>query len=535
MIRPSAHSRALATAAVVLGFALALGGCASAPPEPAPAPEPAAVETATTPPPATTAGDPASSPILLPVAGDPTVSMAVWFDVGSADDPAGKEGLASITGTLVAEGATAERSYEQILEDLYPLAAAYSVRVDKEMTTLSGRTHVDNLDLFVDLFTDAFLAPAFRQEDFERVRSNHLNYLEKTLRYASDEELGKAALHHYVFSGTSYAHPVQGTVAGVRSITLDDVRDFYRRYYTRSNAVVALGGGYTPELVARLEAARAELPAGEPPPTPAPRPRELDGREVLIVSKPDADSSISFGFPITVQRGDEDFYALWLANSWLGEHRNSASHLYGVIRETRGLNYGDYSYIEAYPEGGQRQMPPPNVGRSQQLFEVWIRTLPDEHGVFALRAALRELERLVEEGMSQEEFELSQRFLSKYYLHFAETTGGRLGFAIDDRFYGIAEPGHLQRFGEEIRQLTREEVNAAIRRHLQLDDVAIAIVTGSADTLRETLIADTPTPITYPTPKPDEVMAEDVEIARVPLSVAAEDVHVVPVEEIFER
>ena len=62
-----------------------------------------------------------------------------------------------------------------------------------------------------------------------------------------------------------------------------------------------------------------------------------------------------------------------------------------MIRETRGLNYGDYSYIEAYPEGGQRQMPPPNVARRQQLFEVWIRTLPNPQAHFALRAAMREL------------------------------------------------------------------------------------------------------------------------------------------------
>ncbi len=49
-------------------------------------------------------------------------------------------------------------------------------------------------------------------------------------------------------------------------------------------------------------------------------------------------------------RGDEDFYPLAVANSWLGEHRNSSSHLYQVIREERGLNYGDYSYIEYFPE-----------------------------------------------------------------------------------------------------------------------------------------------------------------------------------------
>ena len=121
----------------------------------------------------------------------------------------------------------------------------------------------------------------------------------------------------------------------------------------------------------------------------------LEGRRVLLVEKPGQSTAISFGHPIDVHRGSREFYALWLANSWLGEHRNSVSHLYQVIREARGMNYGDYSYIEAFPQGGFRQFPPSHVGRRQQLFEVWIRTLPNEQAQFALRAAVRELERLV--------------------------------------------------------------------------------------------------------------------------------------------
>ena len=68
------------------------------------------------------------------------------------------------------------------------------------------------------------------------------------------------------------------------------------------------------------------------------------------------------GFPIDVLRGAQEWYALAIANSWLGEHRNSSSHLYQVIREARGLNYGDYSYIEHFPAAGGCMMPPQNVG-----------------------------------------------------------------------------------------------------------------------------------------------------------------------------
>lgn len=485
--------------------------------------------------PAAKHSEPAANPVLLPVADDPTVSFVVWFKVGSQDDPEGKQGLASLTGRLLAEGSTTANSYEQILKKLYPLASSYQVRVDKEMTTLSGRTHRDNLETFFGLLADAYLRPAFSEADFERLRDDQLNFLAKTLRYASDEELGKAALDELIFAGTGYRHPPEGTVAGLGAITLDDVRGFYATHYTRDNAVVALGGGFPPDLVERFVSSLDLLPEGSPPPAAVPRPAPIAGRRVLLVSKPNADASISFGFPIDVHRGERDFYALWIANSWLGEHRNSSSHLYQVIREARGMNYGDYSYIEEFPQGGRRSMPPTNVGRRQQIFEVWIRTLPDEQAHFALRAAMRELTALVEKGMSEEEFDLTRSFLSKYYLHYATTTRERLGYAVDDRFYGIDGEGHLARFAEMMGSLTRDEVNAAIRKYLQTANVAIAIVTGDAENLKPALIDDAPSPITYPSPKPPEILAEDEEIAALPLAIAADAVQIVPVEEIFER
>ncbi|MGH9362100.1 MAG: insulinase family protein, partial [Thermoanaerobaculia bacterium] len=94
----------------------------------------------------TAAASRAADPVLLPVPADPMVSFKVWFKVGSQDDPPGKEGLAYLTGQLLSEGSTTANSFEEILRQLYPLASGYSVRVDREMTTLSGRTHKDNVE-----------------------------------------------------------------------------------------------------------------------------------------------------------------------------------------------------------------------------------------------------------------------------------------------------------------------------------------------------------------------------------------------------
>ncbi len=473
--------------------------------------------------------------VLLPVADDATITFTIAFKVGSQNDPAGKEGLAALTGAMISDGSTTKNSYQQILAQLYPLASSYDTRVDKEMTTLSGRTHRDNLEAFFGLLRDAYLRPAFTEEDFERLRSDQLSYLEKTLRFASDEELGKAALTEAIFAGTPYRHPVPGTVAGLNSIKLDDVGSFYRSHYNRDNAVVALGGGYGEDLPSRFAATLEHLPPGTGPAAAGVRPVAISGRRVVLVDKPGADASISFGFPIEARRGERDFYALWIANSWLGEHRNSSSHLYQVIRGARGMNYGDYSYIEAFPNGGRRQMPPTGIARQQQIFEVWIRTLPNDQALFALRAALRELQSLVDDGISEEDFELTRAFLSKYYLHFAETTSQRLGYRLDDHFYGIDGDGHLARFGQLIPSITRDEVNAAIKKYLRYDNLEIAIVTGEAEKLKQAMIADTPSPMSYASEKSAELLAEDREIERYPLAIAEDATRLVPVAEIFAQ
>jgi len=475
----------------------------------------------------------AEPPVLLPVAQDPNVAFKLWFKVGSQDDPPGKEGLAALVAGLIDGGGTRSRPYDEILAALYPLAAGYSVSVDKEMSVVSGLVHRDQLAAFYPILVEALLQPGFRAEDFERLRSRAITGIEKTMRYSSDEELGKASLYATLFAGTRYAHLEDGALAALRSLTVEDARAFYERHYTRDNLVIGLGGSYPESLPAQLAADLARLPAGKPEPAAVSSARRPSGREVVLVEKPGDSVAISFGYPIDVRRGSREFYALWIANSWLGEHRNSSSHLYQVIREERGLNYGDYSYIEAYPDGGRRTNPPTGVGRRSQLFEVWIRPVKREHAVFALRAALREVEDLATGGMTREEFDFTRKFLKSYSLHFAETLAEKLGYAIDDRYFGLEQP-HLATFRRMMDEITLEEVNAAVKKHLRANDLAIAMVTAEAASLRDALVSNAPSPISYGEIEvAPAILAADREISVYPLGISAENVRIVPVDSMF--
>ncbi len=474
--------------------------------------------------------------VLFPVKDDPTVSFRVWFKVGSQNDPEGKEGLAYITAKMITEASTRNNSYEKILEKLYPIASSYSEKVDKEMTVIYGRTHKDNLDEFYKLFVEAILSPAFNEDDFKRIKTNAINYIQNDLRYSNDEELGKAALYGFVFEGTPYSHLTNGTIESLNNMTLDDVRGFYERYYNRFNFVIGLGGGYDEKLVDRLEkdlSALGDLRSQSPA---KPNVQPIQGYNFLMIEK-DADATaISFGFPVNILRNDEDFVALWVFNSWFGEHRNQSSHLYQVIREKRGLNYGDYSYIETFLNGGQRNMPEPNNPRRQQIFEVWIRPVQNQHRHFALRAALRELKKVVDNGMTNEDFELTKKFLYSYCLNYAQTTMDKLGYQIDSKFYGVNDQGnYIHYFRNKLNLLKLEDVNRAIKKYIQYDNIKFAIVTKNAEEFKEELVNNVPSPITYTSEVDESVLKEDSEIQVFPLNIDREKIKIVKVDEMFQK
>lgn len=475
-------------------------------------------------------------PVLLPVPADPTVSIQLWFQVGSQNDPANMEGLAELTAAMITEGATRQRSYAGLLEALYPIAGSISAGVDKEMTVLRGSVHRDHASAFADLMVEVATQSAFTQQDFERLRDRAVSAIENDLRYASGEELGKATLMAMVHRGTRYGHPTTGKVRALKQLTLNDVKRFAAAFFTKEHCVLGMGGGYEPALVAKVNASlSAGLPSAAVSPAPEVQPQPVQGRPVRIIHNPAAiGSSISMGVPIDVKRGSREFAALWLANSWLGEHRNSGSHLYQVIREERGLNYGDYSYIEAYPNGGRLSQPPQGVGRRSQMFEIWIRTVQPQHTLFALRAALREVELLRKNGLTQEQFENTKRFLRGYVLHFAESTQARLGYAIDDRYYGI--DNHLANFRKQLESLTLDEVNAAIRKHMSIENLAIAIVAKDGEALKKELSAGAPSPMTYGEKevKTSTILAEDAVIATWPLQISPSAIEVIPVDQAFQ-
>ena len=459
------------------------------------------------------------------------LALKLVFQSGSADDPHGKEGLAELTAAMIADAGSEAMSYEEIKKALFPNAAGFGAWVDRELTVFTGSVHVDNVGTWIEVALAQLTSPGFRESDFERVKTSLTNGLVQDLRANNDEELGKEWLQTMAFRGGPYGHPTQGTLAGLESITLDDVRAFAVQHYTTGNLTLGVAGALSPELEADLRAALASLPAGVSEDPDAPVGYVPDGIEVEIVEKETRATAISFGFPIDVTRAHADFPALYLARTWLGEHRSSMSHLYQRIREVRGMNYGDYAYIEAFRGGMFRFFPAPNQPRRAQLFEIWIRPVPPEQAHHALRIAIHELDQLVENGLTQGAFEATREYLSKNVYLLTATQSDQLGYAIDSRFYGIGD--YVEHMRSRLAELTLEDVNAAIRRHLQAENLLVAMVTRDAVGLKSQLVSDVPSSIEYASEKPAELLAEDELVGARQLNIAEDKVTIVPVTEVW--
>ncbi|MEI6815265.1 MAG: insulinase family protein [Bacteroidota bacterium] len=469
------------------------------------------------------------------------IIVKFMFKVGSSTDTAGRQGLVYTTAQCIAEGGTKDLTNAQIKSKIYPWAAGYFVTVDKEVTIFTFEVPSVFLNDFYPIMKGLFLNPSFSKDDFDRVKANQQNFVDQVIRSSSDEEYSKKATEAFLFHGTGYEHLVQGKSASVKASTLDMVKKCFHDNFLGRNLTIGIAGNYSPEFLSSLVSDMGKLNADA---TLKPRnfykPLAPNGINVQIISKENAlGSAIYGGFSIPITRKNDDFAAMMVANSYLGEHRKSYSLLYQKIREDRSMNYGDYTYIEWYDNGGSNMLPRPGFPRSFNYASFWLRPVQTAKGLkgqypelkdikighahFALRMAIREMDKLIEHGMTQSDFELTRTFLRSYIKLYTQTPEKQLGFLLDSKFYGRND--YISEMDGLLSKLTLDDVNKAIKKYWQTKDMYFTIVTdeSEADALAESLKSNTPSPMSYSNTLKEvlskEILAEDEIVSKYPLNV----------------
>ena len=479
--------------------------------------------------------------LALPVNDKAIVNLELRFRSGAVDDPAGKAGLTYLAARMMLKGGTKALDSKALLNALFPLAAVLDVRVDKELTTFVARVHKDNLEKLLPILRDVVLSPRWDPAEFKRLREEAVNDVEKRLRQGDDENLGKESLWSLLYTNHPYGRLTLGHVTDLKSMSIEDVRAQAARVFTADRLVVGLAGGYPAQLGEQLAQAFSALPqksAAEGPVAQA-HPR---GPRFLLVEKITDSTAISLGMPWALSHEDPDFAAMTIARSAFGEHRQSNGRLMQRLREARGLNYGDYAYIEHFEQdGGDAATAQTGRARHQQEFSIWLRPVQNENRLFALRAALRELQRSVkDEAFTEEEVGQTKGFLDGYLLLFDQTDSRRLGYALDDAFYGMN--GFIGTLRAQIHEVSTEQVNAAWRKWVDPARMQVVMVGPDMAEVKKAILAGTPSPMHYQkdaqgnaSPKPKALTDVDDVVQALPLGAQGDaDVSVVPVEKMFE-
>ena len=465
----------------------------------------------------------------------PQLDVKLLFRVGSAHDPRGKEGLAALAAAMIADAGSRAMTIAEIKQALFPMAASFDARVDKELTSFTARVHRDNWARFAEIALPQLEEPGFREEDLRRLKDQQKNELVEDLRTNNEEELGKERLQALVFRGTPYGHPVLGSVAGLEAITLDDVKDFVRKAYTRAALRVGLAGDLPAGLEARLGQALARLPEG-PALAGARRRRggaaegtrrrdrrEGDARDRDLVRPRDRRHPLAPRLPRALPGAHLAGRAPLLDLAPLPAHPRGARDELRRLRLHRGLPARDVPVLPRPepraaradlrgldPAGAAGERADGAQDRAPRAAAARSAERPDA-------GRLRVDPRLPDEERVRDDSDPGP----------AARLRARLGVVRDPGVHGLhARPAREA----DARRRERRRAQAPLGRR----DLTIVAITKDAKGLAETLLADTPSTIRYDAPKPE--LAERGQDDRRAQARPSEDkVEITPVAEVFAR
>ncbi len=279
----------------------------------------------------------------------PSVAVRlVLTGAGSANDPAGKPGVANLTADMLTQGTT-HRSAQQIASAIDFVGGSLGASAGTDSSSVNLTVVKKDLETGMGLMADVVRNASFQEEELNRRRQQLLSNLQ--VQYADAGYLATLVFDRMIFGSHPYGLPAEGTPQSVRAIARADLAKFRDDHYVPQNALLAFAGDITPEAAfdaaerffgrwARKDSSEGALPA----------PRFSSGVRITLIDKPDAvQTEIRVGRG-GVPRNHVDYIPLLVTNRIFGGGYNS--RLSVEVRIKKGLTYGAYSGFEANKAGG---------------------------------------------------------------------------------------------------------------------------------------------------------------------------------------
>ncbi|MCD9554653.1 insulinase family protein [Photobacterium carnosum] len=392
----------------------------------------------------------------------PTITLQLGVPAGRRVEPEGKAGLAQLTATMMNEGTT-KLTAEQMASKLDTLGSSITVNAGLYGSTISLITLTKNLPQTLALFEQRLLTPNFTESDFKRLKKQMLEGI--VYEHQSAEWLASQATRDVLFKGTVFSRPAEGTHASINTITLQDVKDFYQRYYTPNGADVVVVGDISSK---NLKADLAPLTAWKGQPEPVfstPILPRLSQQAVWLVNKPNAPQTvIRFVRQGLAYDATGELFKTQLANFNLAGNFNSRLNL--NLREDKGYTYGAGGYLT----GGRE------IGLASFYAQVRANaTLP------AIKEFMTELKRMSMTGLTDKEVKFMRLAVGQQDALSYETPAKKAALLGNILSYDLPKDFVAQR-NHIVATITKTEMDKLAQKWFNPKDYQIVIV-GDAKTL----------------------------------------------------
>ena len=393
----------------------------------------------------------------------PLVQYTLVIDGGHIIDNAEKAGVANLVATMMNEG-TKNKTPEQLEDAIGLLGASIRVSSGNEDISINVSTLARNFEKTIALAEEILLEPRWDAEQFALAKDRIINSIRRNA--ASPDYLSSATLNKLMFGNSILAIDASGTEASVASITIDDLKEYYDKYFSPSVARFIIAGDVDKEKVlAALEGLNGRWPVKEVviPAISLPAPPQKS--QIYFVDVPGAKQSvINIGCP-SLKRSDPDYFPAVVANYKLGAHDASISGLWmKIIREQKGFTYGAYSSFNGFGTYGyfnaSSRVRTNATLESVEIFrdemEKYMNTMPQEYVDFT-----------------------KESMLKGYALRF-ETLGGLMGMLNTMTSYNLPSD-YISQEESYIRNLTVEKQLEIAKKYIDPDRMYY-VVAGDAKT-----------------------------------------------------
>ena len=377
----------------------------------------------------------------------PTVSLLLSIEGGTLLDPIKKAGLASLTASLMNEG-TSNYTKEELSNELAKLGSNISISASGRNTTVRVSSLVKNLDATLLLMIDMMQSPAFNPSDFERVKNQLIQTLEQGSKDANT--LASRALKQVTYGNNNRVGlPGSGTIKTVSTIELNDIKNFYKQYFSPKQASLVIVGDVSKnEILPKLDYLKLWHGSDYIVPVYSDFPK-VAANKIYFVDLPNASQSvIKYSRRAMTYDATGEYFKATLMNYPLGSAFNSRINL--NLREDKGYTYGASSYFSA--------------GKTLGRFSAGA-SVKKEHIYDAMLEIEKELAHYQQKGLTTDEVDFMRQAISQNEALSYETPAQKSGFLRQLLKFDLAENyGELQ--SDIIKNITIEQLNEIAAKEL---------------------------------------------------------------------